>query len=65
MPLYEYHCEACGKRFELLRRLTDSDRDVKCPDCQSNRVERDFSTFASSGPAPSPAGCGGGGGRFT
>jgi len=23
MPLYEYECEACGKRFELIRKFSD------------------------------------------
>ena len=24
MPLYEYECESCGKRFELIRKLLSS-----------------------------------------
>jgi putative FmdB family regulatory protein len=23
MPLYEYQCEACGKRFEMIRKFSD------------------------------------------
>jgi putative FmdB family regulatory protein len=23
MPLYEYECEACGRRFEMIRRFSD------------------------------------------
>jgi len=49
MPLYEYQCLACGKRFELLRRIKDADDDLKCPDCHSVKVERQLSTFATSG----------------
>jgi putative FmdB family regulatory protein len=47
MPLYEYHCENCGKVFELLRRMSDSDCDVSCPDCRSQKVDRQFSTFSA------------------
>jgi len=47
MPLYEYQCRACGKKFELLRRIKDADDGLKCPDCQSGKVERQLSTFAT------------------
>lgn len=49
MPLYEYHCRSCGKTFEMLRRIKDADCDLECPECQSNEVERQFSTFAAGG----------------
>ena len=59
MPMYEYRCPKCGKRFEMLRRMQDADRDVECPDCRSAGVERLLSTFSSGG-------CGSSGsGRFT
>ena len=62
MPLYEYRCQSCGKTFEMLRRISDADRDLRCPDCLSEEVERLLSTFASKaqtacGPSSS--------GRFT
>ena len=53
MPLYEYRCEHCGKRFEMLRRMQDADRELKCPDCQSEEVERLLSTFTAGGCAAS------------
>ena len=59
MPLYEYRCQKCGKRFEMLRRMQDSDRDLECPECQSEDIERLLSTFAAAGCSPSGAG------RFT
>jgi len=59
MPLYEYKCESCGKTFEKLRRMQDADSELECPECDSRRVQRTFSTFATGG-------CGtGGSGRFT
>ncbi len=53
MPLYEYQCRACGKTFELLRRMKDADDDLKCPGCHSVKVERQFSTFSAGGCAAS------------
>src|ERR1035437_2853424 len=32
MPLYEYVCDACSHRFELIRKLSDPPLD-KCPVC--------------------------------
>ena len=32
MPLYEYECEACGKRFERLQHFADDPVKI-CPDC--------------------------------
>ncbi len=34
MPLYDYSCEKCGKRFELMRSMSDNSQ-VTCPDCAS------------------------------
>ncbi len=63
MPIYEYRCEECGRTFEMLRRWSESDSDVKCPACESEQVERQISTFAA---AVASGGCGtgpGGSGR--
>jgi putative FmdB family regulatory protein len=58
--MYEYRCAACGKSFEQLRRMQDADRDLECPECRSHEVERQLSTFASTG-----CGSGSGSRRFT
>jgi putative FmdB family regulatory protein len=34
MPLYEYECDVCGHRFEVIQRFSDSPID-KCPACGS------------------------------
>lgn len=46
MPLYEYKCRKCSKRFEFL--VMGSDRPC-CPKCNGHDLERLFSTFAVSG----------------
>ncbi len=57
--MYEYRCCGCGKKFEMLRRMSDADRDLECPECRSDKIERQLSTFATSGCGTS------GSGRFT
>jgi putative FmdB family regulatory protein len=32
MPLYEYQCDACGQRFEKIRKFSDPPLDA-CPSC--------------------------------
>ena len=49
MPMYEYRCKDCGNRYEMLRRMQDADRDLECPACQSQDIERLLSTFAAGG----------------
>jgi putative FmdB family regulatory protein len=34
MPLYEYECEKCGHRFEMIRKFSDPPVEV-CPKCGS------------------------------
>ena len=34
MPLYEYECEACGHRFEVIQKFSDAPIE-KCPSCGS------------------------------
>jgi putative FmdB family regulatory protein len=69
MPLYEYTCRECGRRFEVLQRLGADGSGVTCPGCGNANVVKQFSTFASAGAGPaaggsgvgSAPGCGGGG----
>jgi len=32
MPIYEYGCEKCGKKHEILQKASDAPKTV-CPDC--------------------------------
>jgi putative FmdB family regulatory protein len=32
MPLYEYQCDACGRRFEVIQKFSDTPVEV-CPTC--------------------------------
>ena len=39
MPLYEYQCDACGARFELIRKFSDPPV-TKCPTCGEEKVRK-------------------------
>lgn len=47
MPLFEYECRDCGKRFEQLVRKRDVE--VVCRACGSSTVSQLLSTFAVAG----------------
>jgi putative FmdB family regulatory protein len=44
MPLYEYECETCTHRFEVIQKFSDPPIEV-CPDCQG-RVRKLLSSPA-------------------
>jgi putative FmdB family regulatory protein len=46
MPIYEYSCEACGKRSSALLARFDSP-DPVCPQCGAPSLRRLVSTFAT------------------
>ncbi len=73
MPIYEYNCEPCSYKFDLM--VTTQKAEVRCPLCQG-KVKKLMSSFsvgasnnmaggipAAAGPkmctncGPSPAGC--------
>ena len=45
MPLYEFECEACTKRFERIQKFTDPTPD-ECPKCGKGPVRKLFSSPA-------------------
>jgi putative FmdB family regulatory protein len=54
MPILEYACKACGRRFEFLK-LPTTTTVPACPDCQSGDLERLVSGFAVNSPELSKA----------
>lgn len=50
MPIYDYHCEACGHEFEALVRTSTTE--IDCPKCGAPKARKQLSVFAtpSSGP---------------
>lgn len=45
MPLYEYQCDACGCRFEVIQKYSDPSVDV-CKECGKGPVQRLLSSPA-------------------
>ena len=45
MPLYEYLCNGCGEVFFELRRISEREDPIRCPDC-GGEGKIVFSTFA-------------------
>lgn len=60
MPLYEYVCDACHHRFEILQRVGARGEGLACPRCGHAEVAKVYSTFAgiTAGAAPAEGGCG-------
>jgi putative FmdB family regulatory protein len=46
MPIYEFRCSACGKRFKRLLGMTAVSAPICCPQCGSSTAERLISRFA-------------------
>ncbi len=58
MPIYEFHCEDCGKNFESLIMIASAVNDLTCKYCSSPNIKKMISA-TSSIPAqgsPIPAG---------
>jgi putative FmdB family regulatory protein len=45
MPLYEFECDACGQRFEVIRKFSESELDA-CTLCGKGPVRRLLSSPA-------------------
>ncbi|PYM23233.1 MAG: zinc ribbon domain-containing protein [Candidatus Rokuibacteriota bacterium] len=45
MPIYEYRCTKCRKRFSVEQSISEHKRRPACPKCKSRAVEPMFSTF--------------------
>jgi len=52
MPIFEYTCQGCGTRFEVLMREGVT---PVCPTCKGEKVDKELSAFAVSVPGPKPS----------
>jgi putative FmdB family regulatory protein len=53
MPIYEYRCDGCSEKFEVLTRFAERDTAQVCPSCESTRTRVLVSSFAVAGGPPS------------
>ena len=44
MPVYEYVCLDCKKKFSEIKPVSAYERAVRCPKCNSKKVERRWSS---------------------
>ncbi|HEY8634611.1 MAG TPA: zinc ribbon domain-containing protein [Candidatus Dormibacteraeota bacterium] len=49
MPIYEYRCESCSEKFDLLTRFAERDQAQMCPACESTKTRVLVSSFAFAG----------------
>jgi len=47
MPIYEYYCPTCCRKFDLLRPMSKADEPALCPTCQQLTEQRAISLFAA------------------
>ncbi len=49
MPIYEYECRVCHRRFDVLQKIGEDGKELKCPKCGEGSPKKLFSAFSSSG----------------
>lgn len=47
MPIFEYQCEECKTKFEILHKNSSSNEEVLCPKCHSKKSKKLISSFNS------------------
>lgn len=46
MPMYEYECEKCGKKFAEILTVSEHDKQrMQCPKCASKQVRQVIEPF--------------------
>ena len=48
MPFYDYQCLKCKKKFSKILTISEHEKgNVKCPKCDSKKVEQLWSAFSA------------------
>ena len=47
MPIYEYRCADCRKKFEVLVLRVETESAIRCPQCKGTNMKRLISRFTS------------------
>ena len=48
MPIFEYKCEDCSAKYEVLHKSTANSVEVACPECNSTNSKKLLSSFSAS-----------------
>jgi len=59
MPIYEYVCQDCGLKFEVIRSIREADQPMDCRKCHGKRTKRALSLFVAKSGERTVAGNGG------
>lgn len=51
MPIFEYKCNKCNSKFEMLFKSSSLEKDVVCPECLTSDVRKVISRVAFKMPA--------------
>ncbi len=58
MPLFDYRCLSCNNTFSELRRISEKDDKISCPQCKNESTKRLLTSFSvGSSTSTSPAQC--------
>ncbi|MDQ7793228.1 MAG: zinc ribbon domain-containing protein [bacterium] len=47
VPIYEFRCDDCRRKFETLCRMGEDGSSLACPGCGGKRLRRCVSTFSA------------------
>jgi len=53
MPIFEYRCQDCGNKFEVIQL---GEQKPECPQCHTQNLQKQLSTFAVSTKSNSSSG---------
>jgi len=45
MPIYEYQCDKCRKKFEVVTMSMSENANAVCPKCKSKKISKMMSSF--------------------
>jgi putative FmdB family regulatory protein len=51
LPIYEYQCRVCQTKFDILQKIGEDGKELKCPKCGEGNPTKLFSAFSSGGPS--------------
>jgi putative FmdB family regulatory protein len=55
MPIYEYQCQKCCHKFEVLQKLGEDGSNLKCPKCSADNPQKVFSVFSGGNASSKPS----------
>jgi putative FmdB family regulatory protein len=48
MPVFEYKCTDCEKKYDIFHKSSVNPEEVECPTCHSKNHKKLFSSFSAS-----------------